>query len=128
MTKSNNFIYSFNTPPGNSYSGNITNNVWAYDNTQNAGSANGGTTTMSNTSTIELGGGSYLFQNNILVSNTSASANNNNNYFLIVNGGNSVFNYNMALETAVPTNWGTGTGNVITPIANAPSIFAAFPL
>lgn len=125
---SNNLIYAFNTTAGNSYSGNISNNVWAFDNTQNAGAANGGSTTMSNTNSIDLGGGSYLFQNNILVSNTSLTANNNSNYFTINNGGNSVFNYNLALETSTPTNFGVGTGNVITPIANAASIFAAFPV
>ena len=128
LNVSNNLIYGFNTSAGNAYSGSISNNVWAFDNTQSAGAANGGNSTMSNTNGIELGGGSYLFQNNILVSNTSLNANNNSNFFTIGNGGNSVFNYNLALETSTPTNFGVGVGNVITPIANASAIFAAFPL
>ncbi len=128
LNVSNNLMYAFITSSGNSYSGSISNNVWVFDNTQNAGQANGGNTTMSNTNALDLGGGSYLFQNNILVSNTSLSAANNTNYYTIANGGNSVFNYNMALETSTPTNFGVGVGNVITPIASASSIFNAFPL
>jgi len=123
---SNNLMYAFYTPIGNSYSGNISYNIWAYDNTL-SNALDGGGSTMSNANSIELGGGSYLFQNNILCSYASANANNNTNYFYIYNGGNSVFNYNMALETSTPSNFGVGVGNVITPIANAANIFAAFP-
>jgi hypothetical protein len=125
---SNNLIYSFNTSPGNTYSGNISNNVWAYDATQSAGNANGGSSTMSYPGNIELGGGAYLLQNNIFVSYTNSSVPSNTNYFTFSNGGNSVFNYNLALQSSTPINWGTGTGNVITSIANASAIFAAFPL
>ncbi len=127
MNVSNNFMYAFSTPPGNTYSGNIGYNVWAFDNTQNAGGANGGASTMSQNTSIELGLGAYLLQNNIFVNSAGTTVASNYNYFTFSNGSNSIFNYNMALETAIPINWGTGTGNVITPIANASSIFAAFP-
>lgn len=129
LNVSNNFIYSFFTSPGNTYAGLITNNVWAYDYTQNAGNADGGFTTMSsNNNGIELGLGAYLFSNNILVSYTDPNAASNYNYYRFQNGGNTVFNYNLALQSGTPTNWGAGTGNVITPIANASAIFQAFPL
>lgn len=129
LNVSNNFIYSFFTAPGNTYSGLISNNVWAYDYTQSAANADGGYITMSSTNNgIELGLGAYLFSNNILVSFTDPNAANNYNYFRFINGGNTVFNYNLSLETGTPINWGAGTGNVITPIANASAIFLAFPL
>lgn len=129
LNVSNNFIYSFSTPPGNTYAGLISNNVWAYDYTQNAGNADGGYNTMSSTNNgIELGLGAYLFSNNILVSYTDPNASSNYNYFRFQNGGNTVFNYNLALQSGTPINWGAGTGNVITPIANASAIFQAFPL
>ncbi len=126
MNISNNLMYSFSTSPGNTYSGNISNNVWVYDATLTA-ALDGGSSTMSYTGGIELGGGAYLLQNNIFESYTNSSAASNYNYFIFSNGGNSVFNYNLALQSATPINWGVGTGNVITPIANASSIFAAFP-
>lgn len=125
---SNNLITRIYTASGNTYSGNISNNVWAYDATQSTNNLNGGPTTGSASYNIELGGGAYLLQNNIFVSYVNASAPSNGNYFTFSNGGNSIFNYNLALETNVPTNWGTGTGNKITPIANAANIFTAFPL
>jgi hypothetical protein len=129
LNVSNNFIYSFSTAPGNTYAGLISNNVWAYDYTQNAGNADGGYNTMSSTNNgVELGLGAYLFSNNILVSFTDPNASSNYNYFRFQNGGNTVFNYNLALQSGTPINWGAGTGNVITPIANASAIFQAFPL
>lgn len=128
MNISNNLITYFSTTPGNTYSGNISNNVWAYDATQNTNSLNGGNTTYSGTNGIELGGGAYLLQNNIFLSYTNAAAANNYNYFIFANGGNSIFNYNLALQSGTAINWGVGTGNVITPIANAANIFTAFPL
>ncbi len=128
MNISNNLISYFNTPPGNTYSGNISNNIWAYDATQSTGNANGGATSFSNTNGIDLGGGAYLLQNNIFLSYTNAAAASNYNYFIFTNGGNSIFNYNLALQSSTPINWGTGVGNVITPIANAANIFNAFPV
>ncbi len=128
MNISNNLIYYFNTPPGNTYSGNISNNVLAYDNTQSANNLNGGTATLSTANDIELGGGAYLLQNNIFVCYYNAVAASNYNYFTFTNGGNSIFNYNMALQTATATNWGTGVGNSTTAISNSANIFEAFPL
>jgi hypothetical protein len=128
MNISNNFINNFATAALNTYSGNISNNVWAYDATLAAG-ANGGSSTLSNTSNVELGGGAYLFQNNILVSYTNASLASSYNYFSFLNGSNTVFNYNMAVQagTGGSQAWGAGTGNVITPITNAAAIFDGFP-
>lgn len=127
LNVSNNLIMQFYTVGGNTYSGNISNNVWAYDATQTV-VLNGGGTTFTNTGSIEIGGGAYLFQNNIFLSYTNVAAASNYNYFSFSNGGNSVFNYNLALQSSTPINWGVGTGNVITSIANAPNIFTAFPL
>ena len=125
---SNNFMHYFATAPLNTYNGNISNNVWAYDGT--AAGTNGGASTLSSTSEINLGGGAYLFQNNILVSYTHATLNNSYNYFSFLNGSNTVFNYNLALQTGTGGSqvWGVGTGNIITPIANAAAIFDGFPL
>jgi hypothetical protein len=126
---SNNFFYLFSTPAGNTYNGNISNNVWAYDQTQNTGELNGGSSTISYPGVIDLGAGAWLLQNNIFLSYTNAAAASNYNYYTFSNGGNSVFNYNLALQsTANPINWGAGIGNVITPIANAANVFTAFPL
>lgn len=127
MNISNNLITNFNTPVGNTYSGNISNNVWAYDASINAVGLNGGNLTFSDPSAINLGGGAYLLQNNIFLSYTNASGASNYNYFIFNNGGNSVFNYNLGLQSSTAINWGAGTGNVITSIANAANIFAAFP-
>ena len=128
MNISNNLIYSFSTPPGNTYNGNISNNVMAADNTQTANNLNGGSGTISNFNDIELGGGAYLLQNNIFLCYNNAVAASNYNYFTFSNGGNSVFNYNMALQTGTAANWGTGVGNSTTAITNAANIFEAFPL
>lgn len=128
MNISNNLITYFSTPAGNTYSGNISNNVWAYDGTQSTNSLNGGSSTLSGTNGIELGGGAYLLQNNIFLSYTNAVAGSNYNYFIFSNGGNSIFNYNLALQSGTAINWGTGVGNVITPIANAANVFTAWPL
>lgn len=128
MNISNNLISYFSTGAGNTYSGNISNNVWAYDATQNANNLNGGSATFSGTNGIELGGGAYLLQNNIFISYTNASAPSSYNYFIFSNGGNSIFNYNLGLQSSVAINWGTGVGNVITPIANAANVFTAWPL
>ncbi|MEP6674703.1 MAG: hypothetical protein ABJA78_06100 [Ferruginibacter sp.] len=123
---SNNFIASFTTGTGNTYNGNISNNVWAYDETQNAGALNGGASVLSSANAVELGGGAYLLQNNIFCSYTIGSS---YNYFGFSNGGNTIFNYNLALQTTAGAaqTWGPGTGNVITPVANAAAIFAAWP-
>lgn len=128
LNVSNNFMHYFSTAPLNTYNGNISNNVWAYDGT--AAGVNGGASTLSSTSEINLGGGAYLFQNNILVSYTNGAGASNYNYFSISNGSNTVFNYNLALQAGAGGSqvWGVGTGNVITPIANAASIFDGFPL
>ncbi len=128
MNISNNFIAAFSTPIGNTYSGNISNNVWAYDATQATNNLNGGSSTLSNAAAIELGAGAYVVQNNIFLSYTNAASASNYNYFTFSNGGNSVFNYNLAIQSSTPINWGVGTGNVITNIANAANIFTAFPL
>ncbi|MEN9571125.1 MAG: hypothetical protein RL172_2356 [Bacteroidota bacterium] len=130
MNISNNLINLFSTAAGNTYNGNIANNVWAYDVTQTANALNGGASTLSDNNSIELGAGAYLLQNNIFASYTNATATSNYNYYYFSNAGNSIFNYNMALQagSGVAQTWGTGTGNVITPIANAANIFTAFPL
>ncbi|MEP7143678.1 MAG: hypothetical protein ABI707_12440 [Ferruginibacter sp.] len=124
---SNNFITAFTTGALNTYSGNISNNVWAADNALTA--TNGGANTMSNFNNIELGGGAYLFQNNILVSHNTASLATSYNYFSFSNASNTVFNNNMALQTGTgpAQTWGVGTGNIITPFANAANIFDGFP-
>lgn len=126
MNISNNFMYYFSTAAGNTYNGNISNNIWAYDATDAAN--DGGTNTLSYNSGIELGAGAYLLQNNIFASYTNAAAASNYNYFIFNNGGNSVFNYNLILQSYNAINLGTGIGNVVTPIANAANIFSAFPL
>jgi hypothetical protein len=128
MNISNNLINYFSTPAGNTYSGNISNNVWAYDGTQSTNNLNGGSSTLSGYNGIELGGGAYLLQNNIFLSYTNAVAGSHYNYFIFSNGGNSIFNYNLALQSSTAINWGTGVGNVITPIANAANVFTAWPL
>lgn len=127
MNISNNLIQQFYTVPGSTYSGNISNNVWAYDATQATNNVNGGSTTYSTAGGIELGGGAYLLQNNIFLSYTNVAGASNYNYYIFSNGGNSIFNYNLALQSSTPINWGTGVGNVSTPIANAANIFTAFP-
>jgi len=121
---SNNFIYNINLVTTNTYSGSITNNVWAYDGT--ASGTNGGSTTFSYTGGINFGNGSFLFQNNILECYASTTLSSNSNYFAFTNGGNTVFNYNLALQTNPLQNWGVGTGNSTT--TNATGIFAAFPV
>lgn len=128
MNVSNNLLTAFYTPLGNTYSGNVSNNVWAYDVTQTTNNLNGGTTTFSGNNGIELGGGAYLLQNNIFLCYYNSAAAQNYNYFLFSNGGNSIFNYNLSLQSYNGTNWGTGVGNTITAIANGPNIFTAFPL
>ena len=127
MNISNNLIAAFSTPVGNTYSGNISNNVWAYDATLNANSVNGGDLSFSGTNGINLGAGAYLLQNNIFLSYTNAVGASNYNYFIFSNGGNSVFNYNLGIQSSTPISWGGGTGNVITSISNAANVFAAFP-
>ncbi len=127
MNISNNLINYFSTPIGNTYSGNISNNLWAYDATLTTNNVNGGNTTITGTNGIDLGSGAYLLQNNIFLSYTNVLAGSNYNYFIFNNGGNSTFNYNLALQSGTSINWGVGTGNVITPIANAANVFAAFP-
>ncbi|MEO6547847.1 MAG: hypothetical protein ABIN94_07595 [Ferruginibacter sp.] len=131
MNISNNLIDYFSTSMGNTYSGTISNNVWAFDQTQAANAANGGNSTMSGTNPIQLGAGAYLIQNNIFAGYTNAVGASNNNYFYFANTGNSTFNYNLALQagSGQPQTFGiSGSFNVITPIANAANIFNAFPL
>lgn len=131
MNISNNLITFMTFGSGNTYSGLIANNVWAYDNTQSTNNLNGGTSTLSNTNSIELGAGSFILQNNIFCSYTNAAAGSNYNYYQFSNAGNSVFNNNLALQagSGPAQTWGVaGTGNVITPIANAANIFNAWPL
>ncbi|MES2648370.1 MAG: hypothetical protein V4717_15945 [Bacteroidota bacterium] len=123
---SNNLMTYLSLSTNSSFSGNIANNVWAYDGT--AGASNGGAGSYSSATNIALAGGAWLFQNNILASYASASAPGNPNYFAFTGETNTVFNYNVALQTNTFASWGTGTGNIITPIANAASIFAAFPV
>lgn len=127
MNISNNLIYTFSTPVGNTYNGLIANNVWAYDATQSTNNLNGGSSTLSYASGIELGAGTYVIQNNIFLSYTNAAAASNYNYFIFSNGGNSTFNYNLAIQSSTPINW-TGNTNVVTNISNAANIFSAFPL
>lgn len=127
MNISNNFMYYFSTATGNTYSGNISNNVWAYDQTQTTNNLNGGPGTISYYANIELGAGAYLLQNNIFVYYSNAAAASNGVYSF-GNGGNSIFNYNLALQGSTATNWGVGTGNITTPTSNAANIFNAFPL
>ena len=103
---SNNLMNSFSTAPGNTYSGNIANNVWAYDNVQTAANADGGVGTVSIGAAIELGGGAYLFQNNIVENYYNATLAGNYNVLAITNAGNTVFNYNLALQTGSgPARW-----------------------
>jgi hypothetical protein len=128
MNFSNNFFYYFNATVGNTYNGNISNNVWAVDATQSANDLNGGSSTLTYGGGIDLGAGAWLLQNNIFLSYTNSAAASNYNYFIFSNGGNSVFNYNLAVQSQTAINWGTGIGNIITPIANAANIFTAFPL
>ena len=128
MNISNNLISRFYAVSGSTYSGSVSNNVWSYDQTQTTNNLNGGASTFSGTFNIELGGGAFLLQNNIFLSYTNASAPSSFNYFTFSNGGNSIFNNNLALESSTPINWGVGTGNVTTPIGNAANIFSAFPL
>ena len=127
MNISNNLIAYFSTPTGNTYSGNISNNVWAFDATLTTNNVNGGSASFSGPTSVDLGSGAYLLQNNIFLSYTNALAASNYNYFTFINGGNSTFNYNLATQSSTPINWGVGTGNVITPIANAANVFTAFP-
>jgi len=126
LNVSNNLMESFSLNTTlNTYNGSISNNVWAYDAT-NAG-GNGGATSYSSGSAIYLGNGAFLFQNNILASYTNASAASNYNYFVINDGGNTVFNYNLILQSYNNINLGTGIGNIVTPIGNASAIFEDFP-
>jgi hypothetical protein len=126
LNVSNNLIESFNLNSTlNTYNGNISNNVWVFDNT-NAG-GNGGATTLSSASPIYFGNGAFLFQNNILHSYTNASAASNYNYFIINDGGNTVFNYNVILQSYNNINLGTGIGNTVVPVGNVGAVFEDFP-
>jgi hypothetical protein len=128
MLVSNNLITYFSTPIGNTYNGTISNNVWTYDATQTANGLNGGTATYSGANGIDLGAGAYLLQNNIFLSYTNPTPASNYNYYIFTGGGNSVFNYNMGLQSSAAINFGTGTGNIIIPTANVANVFNAFPL
>jgi hypothetical protein len=122
---SNNLMSYISFTTNSTFNGNIANNVWAYD---GSNGANGGTTVMSNSSPINLGGGAWLFQNNILLSYSNVSAASNYNYFYIQGETNSVFNYNVNVQSYNGSAWPTGTGNVTITPANATLVFNGFPL
>ena len=128
LTISNNFMNQFALSTLNTYSGNISNNIWAYDN-ESPTTTNGGSTTFSTNAGIDFGNGVFLFQNNIIISYTGAVVSSNYNYFAFANDGNVVFNYNLISQSSNLSNITTnGTGNVVVPVANIPAVFAAFPL
>ena len=125
---SNNLINQFTLSILNTYSGSITNNLWVYD-SESPTSTNGGSTTLSTNSGIDFGNGVFLFQNNIVISYTNTSAASNYDWFAFADDGNTVFNYNLISQSSNPSNiTSNGTGNVILPVANIPSVFTAFPL
>jgi hypothetical protein len=127
LTISNNFMYELAFSTLNTYSGNISNNVWAFDN-ESTTTINGGSTVLSNPTAIDFGNGVFLFQNNIVISYTNAVASSNYNYFAFADEGNTVFNYNLISQSSNPSNiTSNGTGNVVLPVANIPSVFTAFP-
>ncbi|MEP7109327.1 MAG: hypothetical protein ABI760_15140 [Ferruginibacter sp.] len=120
----NNFIYQLQLPQ-KKYSGLIANNTWAYDNT---GAANGGFSTMSHPSSVNLNDGVWIFENNLFMSYTS-SVSNNSTYFLITNGENAVFNYNVALQSNNMSGWpGISTGNVFVAPGVLSTIVEGFPV
>jgi hypothetical protein len=124
----NNFMNQFTLNPLNTYSGNISNNQWVYD-SESPTSTNGGTTTLSTNSGIDLGNGVFLFQNNIIISYTNVSAASNYNWFAFTDDGNTVFNYNLISQSSNLSNITTnGTGNVVLPVTNISAVFTAFPL
>ena len=124
---SNNLITNIIMNTASTYSGSISNNVWAYDQTLSS-ALNGGATTMSNVNQIDFGNGTFLFQNNILNSYTSPSAASNTNYFSFLNSNNTVFNYNVALQGYNFNGWGvSGTGNITSPISSYNTFFQGFP-
>ena len=124
---SNNLINQFTLSILNTYSGNISNNLWVYD-SESPTSTNGGSTTLSTNAGIDFGNGVFLFQNNIIISYTSATTS-NYDWFPFADDGNTVFNYNLISQSSNSSNITTnGTGNVILPVANIPSVFTAFPL
>lgn len=126
LNVSNNLIKSFSVVSGaNTYNGIISNNVWAFDATNPSG--NGGSATYSNTNGIDLGNGAFLFQNNLLISYTNANPVSNYNYFIFTNGGNTVFNYNVSLQSSNNIGIGTGSGNTVVSAANVGTIFEDFP-
>lgn len=124
---SNNLMTAFILNTGCTYSGSISNNVWAYDQTLSA-ALDGGATTLSNNNQIDLGNGTFLFQNNLLNSYTSPSAASNTNYFNFSNSNNTVFNYNVSLQGYNSNGWGVaGTGNITSPVAAYNTFFQGFP-
>ena len=127
LNVSNNFMHAFILYTGNNYSGSITNNIWSYDATLSA-ALNGGSTTQSVATQIDMGNGTFLFQNNITCSYTNASSVSNYNYFAFLNASNAIFNYNLALQSSNFSSWGpSGTGNIVTPPGNVATIFQGFP-
>jgi hypothetical protein len=128
LTISNNFMNEFVLSTLNTYSGNISNNIWAYDN-ESPTTTNGGSSTFSTNTGIDFGNGVFLFQNNIIISYTGATVSSNYNYFAFADDGNTVFNYNLISQSSNPSNITTnGTGNVVLAVANIPAVFTAFPL
>jgi len=128
LTISNNLITQFTLSALNTYSGNISNNLWAYDN-ESPITTNGGNSTFSTNAGIDFGNGVFLFQNNIVISYTNVSGASNYNYFAFAEDGNVVFNYNLIAQSSNPSNiTSNGTGNVVLAVANIPAVFTAFPL
>ncbi len=131
MTIRNNFIYQF-TLPDHSYTGSITNNTLAFDQT---GAANGGDLALSyfnnfnsTLSYIYLRDGSWLFQDNLMIFYSNPNAANNVDHFLISGGNGSTFNNNVKLQSNNAGPWpGNGTGNISIPPSQVADIFEAFP-
>ena len=68
-----------------------------------------------------------MFQNNILLSYTNASAASNYNYFTFTGETNSVFNYNLNVQSYNGSTWPVGSGNITVTPANAALVFNGFP-
>jgi hypothetical protein len=129
----NNFIYRMWSMPLKSYSGIITNNTFAYDQTLNT-TLNGGDLALSEnvfansfSNDISLHGGTWLFENNILIvlSNLSGSL---NGQYQFLGLENTTFNHNVQLQGSVTNSWPpSGVGNVVLSPTQAVDIFEAFP-
>jgi hypothetical protein len=119
---SNNFMWGISLQNGNTYSGNIAGNIWAYSAVETEAESN------SYPSGNELAGGSFLLQNNILASFTTSTPASNYNYFPWSGVGNCIFNYNVMIAGYNAATFpATGTGNVSIPSDQAASLFEGFP-